>query len=701
MRKKGAVDPQLKATLQSFSDSWSAKRIQSFQGLDFEALRTRLAERKDDAVSRSAELLDRFEIEARRHGSVVLRAEDGETANRIILDILRFHGVNGLVKTKSMVSEETRLNDSLARHGIEPRETDLGEWIVQIAGGAPTHMVMPAIHFNRTDVAGILSRRLGRSVDDEIPILVRTAREELRREILKASVGLTGANALIAENGAILLVTNEGNGRLVSSVPPVHIVLASTEKIIETTADALLLLKVLTRNATGQPISSYASFIAGPHRGSQYIIILDNHRSALAADQRFRDVLRCIKCSACLNVCPAYQAVGGEAFSHVYMGGIGSLLTAWIHGLENSRKLAGLCLGCHRCEDVCATKIPIADLVAGLRERLVSRGRRMLWKRLALDGVMSRPTLQKAVFSIGRSLRPVLQKDGFARRLPPGTRKYDRFRALPVPAPKSLSRLFREGLAGTRDSERGSKGPVVLYPGCLVENIYPEAGIAAARVLARLGYEVLLGPTSCCGFPHWNSGHSAAARRAFRSVYLGTAPAGPVVTLCPTCTSMLARIGPEALKAGGFNNSDLCRFSKRVIPFSRFLAREGEAVARLLTRRHHVPKVTYHDSCHHRYVLGASGDSREILRTATNGDLIEMPGPGSCCGFAGAYSVDHPEISEALSGDKVAAVRASGAEIVALDCPGCLLQIRGACVRNEVPVEVRHTAEVLLAAIGE
>ena len=366
---KKAVDPGLKAILQSFSASWAAKRAQSFEGLDFEALRTGLAERKDEAISRAGELLGRFEAEARRHGSVVLRAEDGDAANRVILDILKKHGARSLVKSKSMVSEETRLNPFLSRHGIAPRETDLGEWIVQLAGEAPSHMVMPAIHFTRTGVAELFSRSLGREVGDDIPALVRVAREELRREILGAPAGLTGANALIAENGAILLVTNEGNGKLVSTVPPVHIVLASTEKILETTSDALLLLKMLTKNATGQPISSYVSLIAGPHRDHQYIILLDNHRSELGADPRFRDVLRCIKCSACLNVCPVYQVVGGASFSHVYMGGIGSLLTAWIHGLENSSELAGLCMGCHRCDEVCSTKIPIADLVVEKRAR--------------------------------------------------------------------------------------------------------------------------------------------------------------------------------------------------------------------------------------------------------------------------------------------------------------------------------------------
>jgi iron-sulfur cluster protein len=700
--KTKTVDSRLKATLQSFSESWSAKRTRSFENLDFEALRTTLTERKDDAISRAGALLDRFETEARRHGSVVLRAGDGEAANRLILDILKAHGARSLVKSKSMVSEETRLNAFLSRHGVVPKETDLGEWIVQLAGDAPSHMVMPAIHFTRREVAEIFASKLGRAVHDDIPALVRIAREELRGDILEAPVGLTGANALVAENGAILLVTNEGNGRLVSTVPPVHVVLASTEKILETTADALLLLKILTKNATGQPITSYASFIAGPHREHQYIVLLDNHRSELGADPRFRDVLRCIKCSACLNVCPVYQIVGGESFSHVYMGGIGTLLTAWIHGLENAASLAGLCLGCHRCEEVCSTKIPIADLVVRLKERLAKREGKALWKRLALDGVMGRPAVHKAVFALGRAVRPALHKGDFARRLPPGLRKHDRFRALPVPAPKPLSSLLKEGPADPADPGMGRKGPVVLFPGCLVQHVYPEVGTSAAGVLSRLGYDVVMGSTTCCGFPQWNSGHSDSARRAFRSVYLAIPGEGPVITLCPTCTSMLAGIGPQSLTGRGYDDAELRAFSGRIIPFSSFLARrEGEALSRLLAGTCPGPRVTYHDSCHHRFVLGASGDSRELIRAAVKGNLVEMSGPSSCCGFGGAFSVDHPDVSAALAGDKEAAIRASGADIVALDCPGCLLQIRGGCVRNGIPVEVRHTAEILRAALGD
>ncbi|MGZ4886848.1 MAG: LUD domain-containing protein [Candidatus Aminicenantales bacterium] len=710
--KAKPLDPRLKATLQAFYESWAGKRENCFRGLDFEALRETLAEIKDDAIARQDLLLARFEEQARRHGSRVLRAKDGDEANRLVLEILERHGAKKLVKSKSMVSEETRLNVFLAGRGVEPRETDLGEWIVQLAAEAPTHMVMPAIHLTRQGVARIFSEHLGRDIADDIPTLVRVAREELRREILASPVGLTGANALIADSGSIMLVTNEGNGRLVATAPPVHIVLASTEKVVPSTADALLLLKILTKNATGQPISSYVSFIAGPHRTEQDIILLDNHRSELRADAKFRDVLRCIKCSACLNVCPVYQVVGGEQFSHVYMGGIGSLLTAWIHGLKESKELAGLCMGCHRCDDVCSTKIPIADLVVALKERLARETGKKFWKKIALDGVMGHPAVNRGAFLAGRAARPVIRKGGEVRALPSWMARYDRFRALPAPAAKALSGLFRKEKRALRKKGPSAKGRVTLFPGCLIQHVYPEVGVAALRVLSRLGYDVVLGPTACCGFPPYNSGHASAARRAFRYVWKRLPGDGPVITLCPTCTTMLSQAGPDLIlghrgkktpvRNGSDDSRDFLAFAGRVVTFSQFLARnEKTALRGLFPEGRPVKRATYHDSCHHKHVLKAGADSRDLVRLALGTDLVEMTGSAACCGFAGAFSVDHPEVAEALLADKLAAVAATGADVVALDCPGCLLQIRGGLSRSGRRTDIRHTAEILAAALKQ
>ena len=684
------IDPRLKRVLQTFSRNWEAKRAAAFDGLDFEALRGHLAEARQGALDNLDGLLARFETNARRRGSVILRAATSAEANALVRDILRDHRSRLLVKTKSMVSEETGLNRFLSKAGFRARETDLGEWIVQLAGEAPTHMVMPAIHLTRRDVARVFSEALGREVAPDIPSLVRAARCELRRDIFEAGAGLTGANALIAENGSVMLVTNEGNGRLVTTVPPVHIVLASVDKVATTTREALLLLGVLTRNATGQPISSYVSFLAGPHREKQYIILLDNRRREALADPRFRETLRCIKCSACLNVCPVYQVVGGERFSHVYMGGIGSLLTAWVHGLRSSRPLADLCLVCHRCEDVCAVKIKIADLVRSLREWIVAESGAPVWKDAVFNRVMARQDLFQSAVRLGRRARPLLvAQDGFARSLPPPFRKYDRFRALPAPARESFAAQFARH--ARKPGVKKRNGDVILFTGCLVEHFYPEIGIAAVKVLERMGFEVRPAPARCCGFPAANAGFRASAGKIFGGLVPALSGKSPVITLCPTCATMLGRLGPELL---GMKDAE--RWGARVIPFSSFVKRRGlKALAGAASRKAPPVRVTYHDSCHHGFVLKAGRDSREVLRAVGRASVREMDRPEACCGFAGSYAVSHPEVSEALLADKLESITATGAEVVALDCPGCLLQIRGGCRRAGLKIGVRHTAELL------
>ena len=275
--------------------------------------------------------------------------------------------------------------------------------------------------------------------------------------------------------------------------------------------------------------------------------------------------------------------------------------------------------------------------------------------------------MNRGAFLAARAARPIVQRKGYARALPSWLARYDRFRALPAPAPRPLSALFRKEKKALRKRTPVSKGRVTLFPGCLIQHVYPEVGLAAARVLARLGYDVFLGPTACCGFPPWNSGHAASARRAFRNVLKRLEGEGPVITLCPTCTTMLAHAGPDLIlghrgtkprrqsDGDGDDFQDIKELAARVVTFSQFLGRhDKEALLRIFAEGRPVRRATYHDSCHHKHVLRASEDSRTLVRMALRTELLEMTGPAACCGFAGAYSVDHPEVAEALLADKLA-----------------------------------------------
>ncbi len=689
------IDPHLKSVLAQFSQSYLAKRQAALAGVDFEAARDELARVKDRTLDRLQEYLDLFESQVRHRGGKVYRARDSAEANRIVFQIMKECRADYLVKGKSMVSEETGLNPFLEARGIKVRETDLGEWIIQLCRQKPSHMVMPAIHLTREEVASVFGRYLKKDVPPDLRVLVDLARHELRRDIRVAGAGLIGANALIAENGSVMLITNEGNGRLVSLLPPVRIILTSVEKVLPTIEDAFLILKLLPPNATGQVMTSYVSFLTSSSSKPLHIVLLDNHRTEVLANPVFRKILRCVKCSACLNVCPVYQILGGKEYGHVYMGGIGTLLTAWVHGLRESRKLADLCLGCHRCESFCAACIPIADLIIALRENLHQQLGKPLWKSLLFDHAMATPNRWRALFTAVRAARPfVAGREGFVRTLPGPLKKYDERRVLPAPARATLSGRTMKDRAHV--TIPGSKPGVVLFAGCLIEYFYPEIGEAALRVLEKLGHKAHLAKPGCCGFPALNAGFSEAARNTLAGLFDDFQGGERILTLCPTCTTMLKKHGPEILAS-----EEARCVAERVMPISQFVLACGDR--ELKKHFPHGPAsltVTYHDSCHHKHVLGAARDSRSALEIALGQKIREMDSSDACCGFGGLFSVSHPELSSSLLQDKLDSIGRSGANLVALDCPGCLLQIKGGSQASKLKIEVKHTIEIIEARLA-
>ncbi|MBM3141408.1 MAG: lactate utilization protein, partial [Chloroflexi bacterium] len=392
------ADPNVRSGLLEFQRAWRTTRDAQIAALEgdaarsFDALRRELAEAKDHVLADPARLVASFRERAEAAGAVVVEVASAAEANAYIVDLCRRRGTRLAVKGKSMVSEEIGLNAALEAAGVEAVETDLGEWLLQIAGDRPSHLVMPAIHKRRGQVAELLTRTLGRPFDpDDIGAMVASARVELRERFLAAGVGITGANALIAESGTVMLVTNEGNGRLTASLPPVHVVTTGIEKLLPTFADAVRQIRLLARSATAQPITSYTTFISGPTPGhEQHIVLIDNGRRALAADPDTADALRCIRCGACANVCPAYQVVGGHAFGHVYTGPIGLVTTAYHHGLDAAAGPQSLCVSCGACATVCPVEIPIPAQILAVRRRVTERRVPGRAKRLALRACASR-----------------------------------------------------------------------------------------------------------------------------------------------------------------------------------------------------------------------------------------------------------------------------------------------------------------------
>ncbi|MBU1741136.1 MAG: LUD domain-containing protein, partial [Proteobacteria bacterium] len=344
--------PQLAKALGRFSEDYVLSRAKAFEGIDFEQLRDRIARIKGEAATRLDELADRFAAQAAARGATVFRAHGPDEVKKYVLDMARSRGVRRIVKSKSMASEEIDLNSHLEAAGIHVRETDLGEWIIQLCGDRPSHMVLPAIHLTKEEVAEIFSHEVGRRIQSDIPRLVKVARAELRQEFLDADLGMSGANIAVAETGTLVIVTNEGDGRLVSTLPRIHVILVGLEKLVAKLADVAPILTALPRSATAQLMTSYVSMITGPSENTDgatkelHIILMDNQRTAMASDPVFREALQCIRCASCLNVCPVYRLVGGHVFGYVYTGGIGTILTAWFNRAQETESIQGLCIQC-------------------------------------------------------------------------------------------------------------------------------------------------------------------------------------------------------------------------------------------------------------------------------------------------------------------------------------------------------------------
>ena len=310
------------------------------------------------------------------NGISVHWAETVEQANETVLEILQRRGAKRVVKGKSMVSEEMHLNDYLGRHGITALEADLGEYIVQMAGETPSHLIMPAIHKNRGQIARLFKDNIENYDYTEDPVeMTAVARSQLRREFQDADAGLSGVNFAVAETGTLCLVENEGNGRMVTTVPPVHIAVTGIEKVVEKLEDVPPLLSLLTRSATGQPITTYFNMITSPRKEGErdgpeevHLILLDNGRSRIHADAETRRTLQCIRCGACMNHCPVYTRVGGHAYGGVYPGPIGKILTPQIEGMRVFGDLPEASSLCNACVEVCPVRIPIAQVLVRLRD---------------------------------------------------------------------------------------------------------------------------------------------------------------------------------------------------------------------------------------------------------------------------------------------------------------------------------------------
>ena len=452
-RARSALNnPDLARALARARTGFVDRRLSVVEALpEFQALRRTAREIKEHTLHHLDYYLERFESLVHEHGGHVHWASTPAEARSIVLDICRAAGAKRVTKGKSMVAEEIGLNDAMEDAGFEVIETDLGEYIIQLANEPPSHIIVPAIHKTKDQISDLFHAHHAKygltERQTEASALVGEARAVLREKFQSADVGITGANFLVAETGSSVIVTNEGNGDLTNTLPRVHIVTAAIEKVVPTLDDMSTILRLLARSATGQETTAYTTVTTGPRRtgdldgpGEYHVVLLDNGRSQMLGNE-FHEMLRCIRCGACMNHCPVYHAVGGHAYGWVYVGPMGSVLTPLIVGLDEARDLPNACTLNGRCAEVCPMEIPLADLIRKLREREFDERITPPRVRLGLQAwafMARRPALYRLATSVGMRVLGLLGRArGRFRRLPlaggwTGTRD------LPAPAGRTF-----------------------------------------------------------------------------------------------------------------------------------------------------------------------------------------------------------------------------------------------------------------------
>lgn len=696
----------LQKALKKFTTAYPGNRAKVYKGYDFEALRDKVHEVKSYARDHLDEVMAEFIKNAEANGAHVFVAHSPEEAMDYALKLAKDNNVKLCVKSKSMASEEMHFNQNYEKAGITAQETDLGEFINSIAGDTPSHMVMPAIHYSKEDVADLFESYTKQPEEPVITKEVKTSRRVMRPKFLSAEMGVSGANVAVAETGTVITMTNEGNGRMVATLPKTHLYIFGIEKFVAKMSDIRYIFKVLPRNGTAQNITAYLSFYTGatkvvtdPEKDTKedknfHMIILDTpERRKIMASEDYKDIFCCIRCAACLNVCPAFRLVGGHVYGgSIYTGGIGTLLTSFLNSRERGKDIQNICLQCGTCNTVCGGKLDIAGMILKLRTKFAQEDGLNPVHKFCLDTVADRHLFHSMLRIASVAQGMITKGQPMIRHLPMFLSGLTAGRSLPSIAPQP----FRDILPTIKQDVPNPKGKIAIFTGCLLDFVYVDIATDVVKALNMAGYivEMPLGQ-ACCGAPATYMGDVENAKKA-AELNLNAMEAEKydyIVSACPTCTHALRdyvdffKDDPEMLKKAEELRSKTFDFCKLVSMLGG-LPDTGDGVPM---------KVTYHDSCHLNRYLGVTKEQRELLKATKGVELIEMHDCDKCCGFGGSYSVKFPEMSAPILEEKINNIVASGADVVAVDCPGCLLQIRGGLdARGLNNIQVKHTAQIVV-----
>lgn len=652
-------------------------------------LRDRLREIKESSLADLSRLLDEAVCSLKDNGCRVLVADSHEEAIQYIKEIVR----QGLVvKSKTNAGQEIGISRYLKEQGAEVIETDLGDRINQLAESGASHSLAPAIHIPIERVAELFASETGEKLECNTEVLVGAARKSLRGYLERADVGITGANAIVAETGSILLTENEGNIRAVSGMPPVHIVIAGVEKIVPSLEDALVVARAAAVYGLGQDIGTYVSVISGIGRcgGSTqqeaagglgprevHVVLLRQGREKAIRDG-FAPALYCINCGSCLNFCPVYTEIG-EKFGSKYLGGRGAVFAAFHDQLQKAEEAGlDLCLGCGKCQEVCPAGINIAEMVMRLRAKVVEEKGLKPNKRL-LVSLLTEDDPRRKAESARDFLKTAVSKDRLF--------------------PEVAKRTFPESAKGRRPVEN----PVLrvsFFAGCGVNFLRPQLGLALLDVLAAQNVEVVWHENeACCGMPLLKNGavQEALALAKRNIALLAKDDCDYLLFVCPACAATVKNEWPLlAAREGTGLAKQAQNLAEKVMDANRFLTE-------ILALKGEWPggksKVTYHDPCYLARGLGVREEPRRLLQAIKGLELVEMAEPDSCCGFASSFSFDYYDLSKRIGLRKAEMIERTGADFVATSCPGCMIHLADGLHHLASDKRVFHTIELAAAAV--
>jgi len=681
--KKALKNTNLQQALLRASTHHYQKYKNTTKDIPWEEYKEKARAIKEKCIKILPQLIQEFKEEAKKTGAQVYQVSTPGEALLQIEKITRLKKAKLIVKSKSMVSEEIKLTNFLEKKGYKVVETDLGEWIVQLADERPSHITAPALHKTKEEIAEILSHHLNLPVPADSKEIVRLAREKMRQYFIEADIGISGANLAVAESGTLVIISNEGNARLVTSLPPVHIAILTTEKFVQTLEQASTLIKSLTLASSGLKLTAYVSFITGPSRTTDiekelvigahgpkelHIIILDNRRLKIAKDENLKEILYCLKCGGCMLVCPVFQAVGGHVYGGpVYPGGIGILMTAMIQSAKDISALLSFCADCKKCDVFCPVGIPTSELILKLKTEMGPNLRERVLSSFFKNRFFSESSAK--ILSI---IQLPWEKNGYLENLPLAWAKG-----------KSLPAL---NLKKTTTSPKKNKANVYLFQGCLTKFFFPEIRESVINILSQSDFKVISPPSQgCCGAPSLHLGHKKDVRKLALKNLKSFAEENPdyILTVCPTGNSMLKKIYPQL-------DAESSRWTNKIFDFTEFLVKMGC----LPEKKQRLKKeIFYHYPCHYLNDLKIGDKPKELIQ-ALGFNLKEEEEPPTCCGFCGVFSFKNPEISARIWERKKQKILENQANLIATDCPGCLFQLRANLGKEERSFKILHTAEL-------